>query len=212
MVNPLDLDSEEDGDGMKIEGALGTIEEEAIQTGLQPRMMAITDCFQKMVAREPFLGGKVTFKFRVAKDGKTKELRIIENTLGSWETEQCIYKSLDDVVFSRPHGGEAEFTYPLSFKGRVEPTIYDESAVKDDVLKHVEELLWVKKDGGEKQLVAPAGLVLTFYLDQEGHVLSAGLAAEGAVDEEFGVSFIENLKKIQFFKTHSPYAKVTYSW
>jgi len=156
-------------------------------------------------------------QFRIARDGRTKTLRLRESTIGSVAVERCLVRELRDIQFSQPSGGEAEFTYTLTFQGRVAPLVWDPGMVRDEILGQVEQLLSPGSDspqgsGGSVALVAPEALTVTFYLDQRGTVVSAGMAAEEDIPEAFADRFIENLKRIKFVQPQSAYAKVTYSW
>jgi hypothetical protein len=209
MVNPLALTSDDDHDGMQVEGTLGTIDDEAIQSGLSPRMAEASACFKGRTQRHPYLGGKLTLHFRVGRNGSSKKVKIAENGLGSLDIERCILRVFGGATFGRPKGGEAEFTYPLIFPSRV-PTLHWESGmVKDEMLKRVDELL---RGANGKLLSAPAGLVVTFYVGPRGRVASVGLMADDVVDEGFGDRFVENLKQLKFIPPQGGYAKVSYAW
>lgn len=211
MVNPLEVGDEAE-DGMQVEGTLGQLDQVSIQEGLAPRMTAVTACFNRRVARKPYLGGQVDLGFRVARDGALKKLTMTASSVGDYAVEQCIRQEMQKASFSRPRGGEAEFTYSLTFQGRYSPLVWDPGMVKDEINKNLEELL-TKKEGRKKTtLSAPNGLVVTFYVNRRGRVTTAGLVAEDPIDEEFAAAFIENLKRIEFVDPQSRCAKVTYTW
>lgn len=206
-VNPL-ADDEENNDGMQVEGTLGTLDEEAIQSGMAPRLREIAGCFDNLVGQAPYLGGQVSLQLRVGRDGTARRVKLTESSLGSLTAERCILKAARGARFGRPRGGEAEVTFPLTFTGRIAPVIWNEGMVKDGLLAHVEELL---ADGG-RPLRAPQGLVITFYVDPGGRVVSAGMIAEEPIDEKFADRLVENLKKLKLTQPSGGYAKVTYPW
>jgi hypothetical protein len=208
MVNPLAPPTDDDPDGMQVEGVLGTIDEASIQRGVSPRLAAASACFKGRTHRQPYLGGKLTLHFRVGRNGATKKVKIAENGLGCLEVERCILDAFGRATFGRPKGGEAEFTYPLIFPSRLPTLSWESGMVKDEMLKRVDELL---RGSNGKLLTAPAGLAVTFYVGPKGRVASAGLMAEDVVDEAFGDRFVENLKQLKFIQPHG-YAKVTYTW
>lgn len=212
MVNPLETGDDAD-DGMQVEGTLGQLDQVSIQEGLTPRMAPVTACFNRRVARKPYLGGQVDLSFRVARDGALKTLSMTASSVGDYAVEQCIRQEMRKASFSRPRGGEAEFTYSLTFQGRYSPLVWDPGMVKDEINKNLEELL-TKKEGRKKKttLSAPRGLVVTFYVNRRGRVITAGLVAEEPIDEEFAAAFIENLKRVEFVDPQQRYAKVTYTW
>ena len=206
---PAQAGDDGDDDGMKVEGTLGTLEEEAIQAGLAPRLQAISACFEERAKQEPYLAGKLTLHYRVGRDGGVVRMHLSESTLGSMAVERCILKAATGVRFRAPRGGEAEFSYPLTFQGRMKTLDWNAGTVKDELLGAVSSLL---DDGQGGVLTAPAGLVLTFYIDVRGRAASAGMIADGPIDQAFADRFVTNLKKLKFVSPSGSYAKVSYAW
>lgn len=209
MVDPLAASSDDEGDGLQVEGVLGTIDDEAVQAGLKPRLPAAGACFQRCVQHQPYVGGKLTLVFRVSRQGTVKKVKLGQSSLGSAGVERCILRGFADLRFARPKGGEAEFVYPLSFQSRIQSLSWNPGMVKDEILKRVEQLLL---DDGGKPMTAPAGLTLTLYIDGKGRVVSAGMTAEDVVDEAFADRLVTNLKQLKFVAPDNGYAKVTYTW
>jgi hypothetical protein len=81
--------------------------------------------------------------------------------------------------------------------------------VKQEIQGHIEQLLAGRGKGGK--LAPPAGLVLTFYVNARGKVVSAGMTAEDAVPDDFADQLAENLKRLSF-EAAPGYAKVSYTW
>jgi hypothetical protein len=211
MVNPLE-DDDEIQDGLQVEGTLGQLDQASIQEGLAPHLPRVTACFNSRVGRAPYLSGKIELQFRVARDGALKKLTLLSSSVGHWGVEQCVRKELERASFSRPRGGEAEFTYSLDFQGRYTPLVWDPGMVKDEIAGKVDELLTVKEGREETTLTAPEGLVITFYVNRLGRVVSAGMTASEPIEESFAEAFITNLKKIEFVDPQQRYAKVTHRW
>jgi hypothetical protein len=196
-------------DGLRVEGTLGSLSDAAIQAGLGGRLQAIGDCHDARVRTEPYLGGKLVLHFRVARDGSVARMHIAENALGSLAVERCVTTAVAGVRFARPSGGEAEFSYPLAFQARVTPLEWSSGMVSDELGARVEQLL---DDGKGGTLAAPAGLVLTIYVDVKGRVVSAGLAAEAAIEPAFADRFVANLKRLKLVAPSGGYARVSYTW
>lgn len=211
MVNPLE-DDDDLQDGMTVEGTLGQLDQASIQEGLALHLPRVTACFSSRVARAPYLSGKIELQFRVARDGALKKLTLLSSSVGHWGVEQCVRKEMERASFSKPRGGEAEFTYSLDFQGRYTPLVWDPGMVKDEITSKVEELLTVKEGRQETTLTAPEGLVITFYVNRLGRVVSAGMTATEPIEESFAEALILNLKKIEFVDPQQRYAKVTYTW
>jgi len=212
MVNPL-APGDDDGDGMKVEGTLGTLDQSVIEAGLNPALLEITSCFNRQQKQEPYLGGQVTMQFRVARDGAIKSVRMQRSSLGSMEVDRCILEAAHTARFQRPRGGEAEFSYSLELSGRIMPVVWNLGMVRDEITKHREDLSSIRR--GRKivtQLVVPSGLEVTMYIDRRGHVVSVGMIAVEEIDQEFAAHLVATLKTITFEQPNSPYAKVTFTW
>ncbi|MCA9673277.1 MAG: AgmX/PglI C-terminal domain-containing protein [Myxococcales bacterium] len=245
MVNPLKRDDDDDKK-LKVSGILGSLDQEAIQRGMRKRLVQAAACYRQRAGAQPYLSGEVTFKFRVARDGTVKRVAIEESSLGSFEVEQCMIGELKQVVFERPHGGEAEFTYPLRFPGRLGVEDWTAEQVKEELekfrpaivgkasfavlrCKHTKKRkarkrcwrrirrarkrrrkLRIKVE--RKELTAPQGLVLTFYVNGKGNVVEAGLVASEDITRDFAEAFIKNLKRVKFPAARSRYARVKYTW
>ncbi len=212
MVNPLVPDEDDDPDGMQVEGTLGTLDQRSIQAGLTPSLERVTACFTDGSRGKHYLGGEVELQFRISRQGTIKKLRMIRSSLGAYSIERCILDQMKSLTFAKPFGGEAEFTYPLMFQGRVQPVVWDMGMVKEEILNHIDTLLLAQEGPKPQMLVAPAGLVITFYVSSQGRVLSAGLTADEEVDELFADRFIHNLKQIKFIEPQSQFGKVSYRW
>lgn len=103
----------EPDDGVAVEGLMGTISTLAVQRGMEPRMGRFLSCFANRYDDIPLLGGEILLSFRVRVDGSVLWVFPKESTIGDRETETCILEQAAGIRFSRPQGGEAEFTYPL---------------------------------------------------------------------------------------------------
>jgi TonB family protein len=210
MVNPLE-EGEEDGDGMKVEGALGTLDQNAVQAGLSRSMLEFTSCYDRRARRKPYLCGDVVLAFRVTREGKIKKVHVKQSSLGALSIEKCILEAARTASFERPRGGEAEFSYTVSFNARVTVDAWDPGMVREEIDDNRDKL-FIKQEGRESvPLEVPSGLRVTMYVNRRGKVISVGMTAEEEIDEEFSTHFISAVKTIQFEKPQS-FAKVTITW
>ncbi len=211
MVNPL-VDEEDDSDGMEVSGILGSLDQSEIQTSLKPYLFGATRCFNKVSRRAPYLGGTLTFFFRISRDGQIKKLALNESTMGNFKVERCVYEALSKAVFAKPRGGEAEFYYPMEFRAKRRIEEWNADLVQDALSENAEELFSYQEGAITNILDKPQGLTATFYLNRHGRIVSVGMTAEEALDEEFVERFIRNLKKLKFSHPKHGYAKVSYRW
>lgn len=163
----------DDGDGMEVEGLLGTLDTSDIDPVLERNMGAFERCYQDGIGKTWFIGGRVELKFRVARDGSVKQVQIAEGDLGAWPIEKCILGVARAMTFARPKGGEAEFRFPIEFapRGRVEPMA--EALVETELAPRLAELA---KCADEAKVPAPHEVGLTVYVGPGGVVKSAGFA------------------------------------
>lgn len=208
-VNPLDVSNEKD-DGMQVEGLMGTLDPQQIQNALNSALPGASRCYYNETRIHPYVGGTMTMKFVVKRDGMVKSVHATESNVGSYDIETCVIERLAKVQFDKPRGGgNAEFTYPLSFPARMSVQEWDSSQV-DATMKAWREKADVAKE--LKVLDIPDGLVLTLYIDQNGRLTTAGMIADGPILKEFATKLVDQMKAIVFNTPQSSFAKVSYTW
>lgn len=163
-------------DGVQIEGLLGTLSREEIQLGLEPRLGRFESCFVRAATANEIVSGRVEFFFRIATDGRVRRVYPRASSVGDRETERCLLGVAQSARFHQPHGGEAEFTWPIEYP------------VSDDVRPPVN---WeadrvgsvVASRGGEALQACGAGgvsLQVTAYVAPGGRVITAGASTPNA--------------------------------
>ncbi|MCC6749425.1 MAG: AgmX/PglI C-terminal domain-containing protein [Deltaproteobacteria bacterium] len=197
-------------DGLHLKGGLGTLDQSTVEERLKEHQQEFVECFQRGLRESAYLGGAVTFKLRVGPAGAVKSVLLSESTLGSRPVEQCLLGVVSTLVFPRPKGGDAEFTYPLSFPSREQILIWDPGMVQKELKRQRRMLLARARGAGA--LALPKGLMLTFYVDRRGRAVSAGLAAPTPFAEDLAERLLQNLKKLKFIAPQGSLAKVTYRW
>lgn len=163
----------EPSDGVQIEGLMGSISQMAVQRGLDPKMGAFMRCFSPGYEEVEVLGGHFHMAFRVDREGNVLWVYPQSSTIGHRAVERCILDEAASIRFSRPSGGEAEFTYNFEVDppSDVRPaTPWDRSRVVDVV------------DAQSSGLSCGHGTTVTVYVAPGGRVLAAGASA-GELDE-----------------------------
>jgi hypothetical protein len=161
-------------DEMQIEGILGTISELAIEDGIQRNLGRITRCFSNRYDEVDVLGGQMEMSFRVKTDGTVRWVYLRRSTVGDRDTERCILNILSRITFARPHGGEAEFSTPLSLDPPEDvrpPVEWPSSRVSSLVSSNGPALISSCAATGE-------GFHVTAYVGPGGEVLAAGAAVD----------------------------------
>jgi TonB family protein len=73
-------------------------------------------CYQRELARQPDLHGRVTLRFTITPSGEVSELRVMENSSGSERLADCVRSVVQAHRFAPPTGGgPVVVTYPYVF-------------------------------------------------------------------------------------------------
>jgi hypothetical protein len=80
-------------------------------------MNQIAYCYQRELADKPALGGKITVKFVIAKDGSVSKAATKKSTMGNTAVESCLNQRFRRFKFPEPKGGGIVIvSYPFSFE------------------------------------------------------------------------------------------------
>ena len=161
-------------------GSLSTIE---VRRALEPRLEAFGGCFAPHTRRLRALGGRLELRFEVAVDGHVTKVQPIDSTVGHRDVERCVLEVAAATRFPRPHGGEAQFTWPLELDPPDHirhPVTWDPSRVRGVVRRRGARVLRICRPPH-----SDAQYQVTTYVSRRGRVLSAGAAArEPGADTE----------------------------
>jgi hypothetical protein len=117
------------------------------------------------------LAGKINFAFQIATNGHVASVTASQSELGDRDAERCMLQIAEATVFPEPHGGEAEFSWPLEIP--LDPEVRPPVELHSDLVREV-----LGEAIGELNARCGGGLVVvTAYVDPNGSVLSAGVAA-----------------------------------
>jgi hypothetical protein len=177
---------------MHVEGTLGTLSDDQINGPFQRRWDDITRCYTDAQEKLPYLGGRLEIKVRVGATGGVTKAYVSSSTMGSYPAEKCILGVARELTFSKPHGGsEAEFTYPLEFRGQRPVSTWDEARVQPAVAKHHRDVSQCKAKSPNG---LPPGVALTVYVAPGGRVTSAGVAADAPIDDAFAGCLVDKAR------------------
>ena len=94
---------------------LGALDKSLIDAVIKRNMNQIRYCYQRELTKNPSLGGKVTVKFVIAKDGTVSKAEIKQG-MGSAAVESCISGRFMRFKFPEPKGGGIVIvSYPFIF-------------------------------------------------------------------------------------------------
>ncbi|MBU0552342.1 AgmX/PglI C-terminal domain-containing protein [Myxococcota bacterium] len=96
-------------------GMSGFCKEKDIVRVVNARQRGIQYCYEKELARNPELSGKVTMSWRIALDGKVQKVIVEGSTLNNIAVEGCIKRNIERWSFPRPEGGMCQIRFPFVF-------------------------------------------------------------------------------------------------
>ncbi len=95
---------------------LGALDKSLIDAVIKRNMAQIKYCYQRELTKSPSLGGKITVKFVIAKDGSVSSATTKSSTMSNATVESCINSRFMRFVFPEPKGGGIVIvSYPFIF-------------------------------------------------------------------------------------------------
>ena len=93
----------------------GKLSPEAIQRVMQRHVGAIRACYEKALAKDPTLEGRVTVRFTIGKDGSVTEVRDVALRMKDPEVVSCVQATVKAMTFPQPQGGSVTTTRTFKF-------------------------------------------------------------------------------------------------
>jgi hypothetical protein len=158
-------------DTLAVTGIRGTLSQQEIQSVLEPKLPKLLRCVQQRRGVLEPLAGEITFAFHVATNGAVVSVNLTHSTLGDRDTERCMLQIVEAARFPPPHGGEADFSWPLQVPD--DPDVRPAVELAGDTVRASlgSQLSELSARCGGGQVIATA------YVDPDGAVLAAGVAA-----------------------------------
>lgn len=95
---------------------LGALDKSLIDAVIKRNMAQIRYCYQRELTKNPTLGGKITVKFVIAKDGTVSSATTKTSTMNNPAVESCINGRFMKFQFPEPKGGGIVIvSYPFIF-------------------------------------------------------------------------------------------------
>ncbi len=79
------------------------------------RQRGIQYCYEKELARNPELNGKVTLSWRISLDGSVQKVIVEDSSLGNKSVEGCMQRQVQRWKFAKPEGGMCQIKFPFVF-------------------------------------------------------------------------------------------------
>jgi TonB family protein len=186
-------------EGVTFTKTKGSMTREAIEAGIAPHTAALSDCYTTKVGRRRWLGGHVVLHWDIKADGTVTSVKLAESDLGSWPVEKCLLDTAWMASFTKPAGGDAEFTLPLEFSPPSGSQVWDEDKALRAVggqLAKLDECEHPKPEKAEKKKKKkapppkvvkadkparpehpPKNVVVTVYVGPQGKAQSVGFSS-----------------------------------
>ncbi len=93
----------------------GQLSKELIDKEVRRHRAQIGFCYNKQLARQPDLSGKVSLSWIIRLDGSVTSAKVKSSSLGNSDAESCMVRALQNWHFPKPEGGVVEVEYPFVF-------------------------------------------------------------------------------------------------
>lgn len=176
------------GEGMKVEGILGTIPQLRIEEVLEAKLPEFQRCFFEGSNQIAALGGHMKFYFRVGLDGRVEWVNPRGSSIGHRATELCLLSKAQSARFPAPKGGgPAEFVWGFELEPATAPQTLNAEHVMPAVEEHRSELSACGVD-------AAGHYVVTAYIAPDGRAEAVGAAADSKEAAEHIDCIVETIR------------------
>jgi hypothetical protein len=185
-------------------GLTGSLSTGEVREALAPRDAEFSACFTQLRGHmQPRVGGRIELAFRVDADGRVMWARPVDSTLGNRRVERCLLEVAAATEFPAPHGGYADFTWPLELDASSEPASLDPSRVAGAVRRQRRDL------ADRCDLERAERFQITTYVTGRGRVLSVGgVASDRDADDRIDC-VVRAVRGWRLPRHSRPIAKVT---
>lgn len=94
----------------------GALSAEVIRSVMQENIKKIKACYDRELAKDPKLNGKIEVSFTIGEDGKVKGQKIKSSTMKNEKVESCILQRIRRFEFPKPSKGEVKVNFPFVFE------------------------------------------------------------------------------------------------
>jgi hypothetical protein len=98
-----------------IKGPVGHLEPVEIQKVVRENFGPMRECYDKGLATDATLEGKVVMRFAIDREGKVSAVGLGELTLPRCDVARCVRDTFWKLQFPKPEGGIVTVVYPIRF-------------------------------------------------------------------------------------------------
>jgi hypothetical protein len=93
----------------------GHLDRGEIQKVVNAHLYQVQGCYERQLAKDPSLGGKISYEWDVGLTGGVSNVRVGRSTVHNVEVTTCIQSAIQGWKFPTPQGGTVTVTYPFAF-------------------------------------------------------------------------------------------------
>ncbi|MFK7986581.1 MAG: AgmX/PglI C-terminal domain-containing protein [Sandaracinaceae bacterium] len=93
----------------------GSLPREAIQNVVRDDQNGVRYCYERELAENPELAGRVVYRWIIGADGHVQSVLVESTTLENEAVERCVHQRIQRWEFPAPIGGIVIVTYPFTF-------------------------------------------------------------------------------------------------
>jgi len=176
---------------VKLDSELGVVESEDVEEALQARMSEIRGCYARAGDAQRYAEGRVVLRFLVTPQGRTRDVWVVDSSLGSYDVERCLVAIGRQIRFPAPGGRDGTtFDYPIAFRSTEQVPVLD-----IDGLKVEQDLTAALPTLGACGQLAASPVSAILYIEPDGAPGSVGLSVPAALDEKVAECMVESIKK-----------------
>ncbi|HEY4159393.1 MAG TPA: AgmX/PglI C-terminal domain-containing protein, partial [Polyangiaceae bacterium] len=91
----------------------GRLPPELIQSIIRAKFGVFRECYERGLAKNPNLTGRITTRFVIDRAGNVSDARLDSSTLPDPETTECVVAAFRTFKFYPPEGGIVTVVYPI---------------------------------------------------------------------------------------------------
>jgi TonB family protein len=95
----------------------GKLDKAIIRRIVRARLSQMRFCYEKELANDPKLEGKITLSFAIDTEGNVANVQS-DSSLGNQAVESCVTGVFQRMVFPKPEGGIVTVRYPIVFSAQ----------------------------------------------------------------------------------------------
>lgn len=185
------------------ESEIGGMNEEAVSLAFASLQPGVIGCVERASERVAPIGGHLTIRLRIDRQGAAKWAYLAASTIGDRATEKCVLDLARGKTWPRPVGGEGVAESSFDIDARTAPVTWTDDHVRPAIAS-------VRSATTACRRGIQGGFAATVYVRANGHVLAAGVAPPSEAGEGAADCVVEAIHRLRFRAPGAKTAKVSF--